>query len=77
MPAVLTASLCDTLLIFLAVLGVSLVWLGSAWLKTAVMGAGILFCCIWAGVHGRASLQQAKAKRRNGFRPANKSLLPP
>ncbi|QIZ67761.1 LysE/ArgO family amino acid transporter [Geobacillus subterraneus] len=43
LPAVLTASLCDTLLIFLAVLGVSLVWLGSAWLKTTVMGAGILF----------------------------------
>ncbi|MFC0296645.1 LysE/ArgO family amino acid transporter [Geobacillus jurassicus] len=43
LPAVLTASLCDTLLILLAVLGVSLVWLGSAWLKTVVMGAGVLF----------------------------------
>lgn len=43
LPAVLTASLCDTLLILLAVLGVSFVWLGSSWTKMVVMGAGVLF----------------------------------
>lgn len=42
-PAVLTASLCDTLLITLAVLGVSLVILSSALLKTILLGVGALF----------------------------------
>jgi L-lysine exporter family protein LysE/ArgO len=36
MPCVLTASLCDTLLIILAVLGVSLVILTIPWLKTTI-----------------------------------------
>lgn len=43
LPAVLTASLCDTLLISLAVLGVSLLILGSIWIKTALLSAGVLF----------------------------------
>lgn len=43
LPVVLTASLCDTLLISLAVLGVSLMVLGSFWIKTILLGAGILF----------------------------------
>jgi L-lysine exporter family protein LysE/ArgO len=43
LPVVLTASLCDTLLITLAVLGVSLVILGSFWFKTILLSAGIVF----------------------------------
>jgi L-lysine exporter family protein LysE/ArgO len=43
LPVVLTASLCDTLLISLAVLGVSLVVLGSFWIKTVLLSAGIVF----------------------------------
>jgi L-lysine exporter family protein LysE/ArgO len=43
LPVVLTASLCDTLLITLAVFGVSLVILGSFWLKTILLGAGVVF----------------------------------
>lgn len=42
-PVVLTASLCDSLLITLAVLGVSLVILGSFWIKTILLSAGIVF----------------------------------
>jgi L-lysine exporter family protein LysE/ArgO len=42
-PVVLTASICDTLLISLAVLGVSLVVLGSIWIKTIILGTGIIF----------------------------------
>ncbi|MED0677009.1 LysE/ArgO family amino acid transporter [Aneurinibacillus thermoaerophilus] len=43
LPVILTASLCDTLLIVLAVLGVSLIVLTFSWLKTLLFAAGILF----------------------------------
>lgn len=52
LPVVLTASLCDTLLITLAVFGVSLVVLGSFWIKTILLSVGIVFllfmgCSTW------------------------------
>lgn len=43
MPAVVTASMCDTLLILAAVLGVSLVILSFAWLKTVLLAGGFVF----------------------------------
>jgi L-lysine exporter family protein LysE/ArgO len=43
LPVVLTASLCDTLLILLAVLGVSLVVLSVAWIKVVLVVVGVAF----------------------------------
>jgi len=43
LPVVLTASICDTLLISLAVFGVSAVVLGITWIKMALLIGGILF----------------------------------
>jgi L-lysine exporter family protein LysE/ArgO len=43
LPVILTASLCDTILIMLAVLGVSLIVLTFSWLKTLLFAAGVLF----------------------------------
>ncbi|WHY89878.1 LysE/ArgO family amino acid transporter [Neobacillus cucumis] len=43
LPAVITASLCDTFLILVAVLGVSLLILGSVWMKTILIGGGFVF----------------------------------
>ncbi|AWB43193.1 lysine transporter LysE [Paenibacillus sp. CAA11] len=43
LPAVVTAAICDTLLILLAVLGVSLIVLSLAWLKTILYAVGTLF----------------------------------
>ncbi|BCU82207.1 hypothetical protein JIR001_19900 [Polycladomyces abyssicola] len=43
LPAVLTASVCDTLLIALAVTGVSLVVLQWVWLKWTLFGVGFFF----------------------------------
>jgi L-lysine exporter family protein LysE/ArgO len=43
LPVVLTASICDTLLISLAVLGVSAVVLGEAWIRITLLSVGILF----------------------------------
>lgn len=43
LPVVLTASICDTLLISLAVFGVSAVVLGITWIKMGLLLGGILF----------------------------------
>lgn len=43
LPVVLTAALCDTLLITLAVLGISAVVLGIAWIKVSLLSVGVLF----------------------------------
>lgn len=43
LPTVLTAGISDTLLILLAVLGVSVVVLQFAWLQTVLFGAGFVF----------------------------------
>jgi L-lysine exporter family protein LysE/ArgO len=43
LPVVLTASLCDTLLISMAVFGISAAVLGISWIKVALISVGILF----------------------------------
>lgn len=43
LPVVIVAALCDTFLILLAVLGVSVVVLTIAWVKTTLIIAGIIF----------------------------------
>lgn len=43
LPVVITAAICDTLLITLAVLGVSVIVLGIYWIKVGLLTAGILF----------------------------------
>jgi len=43
LPVIITASLCDTLLILVSVLGVSLLILGSFWIKIILIGGGFIF----------------------------------
>ena len=43
LPVIITASLCDTLLILVSVLGVSIVILGSYWIKMILIGVGCIF----------------------------------
>lgn len=43
LPAVITASICDTLLITLSVTGVSVLILTSPYIKTALLSFGVLF----------------------------------
>lgn len=43
LPVVLTASICDTILISLAVLGVSVIVLGVYWIKVVLLTLGIMF----------------------------------
>jgi L-lysine exporter family protein LysE/ArgO len=42
-PVVITASLCDTFLILIAVLGISAVVLTFSWVKLLLVGVGVLF----------------------------------
>lgn len=43
LPVIITASLCDALLISLAVLGVSVIVLGVYWIKVVLLTVGIIF----------------------------------
>ncbi|MEH7443951.1 LysE/ArgO family amino acid transporter [Bacillus sp. JJ1122] len=43
LPVILTASICDSVLITLAVLGISVIILKISWLNTLLLSAGILF----------------------------------
>lgn len=57
LPAVVTAGLCDTLLIVFAVMGVSMVVLAVDWLKTVLFIAGACFMIfmgwsLWKGTPG-------------------------
>lgn len=63
LPVVLTASLCDTLLITMAVLGVSVIVMASFWIKTALLGAGILFLSYMGWITWKSEpLQEGKTK---------------
>lgn len=83
MPSVLTASLCDTLLILIDVLGISVIVLTIPWLKTAIflVGFGFLMYMGWAIWRSSASkpvdsMKSYSAKRQIGF-TASVSLLNP
>ena len=85
MPAVAVAALCDTALIVIAVLGVSLVVLTFAWVKTALLLAGVGFLVVfgvllWRGAAsaegGEAGSDRWPLRRQVAF-AASVSLLNP
>lgn len=85
-PVIITASLCDTLLISLAVLGVSLLVLGSIWIKSIVMGTGIIFLLYmgWSTWNSDPCNRQSEDNGAEAFTPlkqivfaASVSLLNP
>lgn len=83
LPAVLTAAVCDTLLIGLAVAGMSLAVLNSSWLETLLMAAGSIFLLymgvsLWRRQPGSASGEAAvySGRRQVAF-AASVSLLNP
>ena len=83
LPVVVTAFLCDMLLILLAVLGVSLVVLTIAWLKTVLYAVGVCFLLYMGYLTWRSrpttdnnEAQRFSAKRQVMF-AASVSLLNP
>ncbi|MDR3560020.1 MAG: LysE family transporter [Negativicutes bacterium] len=65
MPAVIAAALADTLLILIAVGGVSLIVLDFYWLKVVLLFGGILFLCSmgWITWRSEVSLQEFKTEQ--------------
>jgi len=81
-PSVITAFICDVVLILLAVLGVSFIVLTIPWLKNLIFGVGIIFLgymgyTTWKSSGGaRAVAKPLSAKAQIGF-AASVSLLNP
>ncbi|QJW47212.1 LysE family transporter [bacterium BFN5] len=64
LPAVIAASLCDTLLILLAVGGVSVLVLSIAWVKTGLISVGVAFL-LYAGWLTWNTTQQPQANQQD------------
>lgn len=64
MPSVLTAILCDTILIICAVLGISVIVLAIPWLKTTILTIGFCFLTYmgWVTWHNKPTKLQEKKK---------------
>ncbi|XJZ28807.1 LysE/ArgO family amino acid transporter [Bacillota bacterium Lsc_1132] len=67
LPAVFTASICDTFLILLAVFGVSAVVLGVSWIKTLLMTAGILFLLFMGYMTWNSKPNETSDENRQSF----------
>ncbi|WP_438492948.1 LysE/ArgO family amino acid transporter [Paenibacillus sp. IHBB 3054] len=81
LPVILTAGLCDSLLIAAAVGGLSLVLLSLDWLTPVVLGAGILFLCfmgwkIWSAAPAKGEAKRLSLKGQVGY-TLSVSLLNP
>lgn len=84
LPAVVTAALCDTLLICLAITGVSVMIFSFEWLKTSLFLVGFFFLSymgwvMWKAVPDNGSTQQRSplSVRRQIAFAASVSLLNP
>ncbi|MGE8077817.1 LysE/ArgO family amino acid transporter [Peribacillus loiseleuriae] len=69
LPVIITAAICDTLLISLAVLGVSVVVLEYYWLKTVLLTAGICFLFYMGFVTWRSTPIVKEQKKSVSFTP--------
>lgn len=74
LPSVITAGICDAILIMMAVLGVSVVVLTIPWLKTVIFVIGFVFLLYmgWvtftaAASNSKVGAQPLSAKRQIGF----------
>jgi L-lysine exporter family protein LysE/ArgO len=84
LPAVVAAGLCDTALILVAVFGVSMAVLGIPWLKTGLVGFGVVFLLVvgvilWrnAGSGSDSAIHAAWSARRQFAFATSVSLLNP
>lgn len=83
LPVVITAAVCDTILISLAILGVSVIVLSFSWLQTIVYCVGVIFLIymgwsIWKSAPSQNKLGERKmsAKKQITF-ATSVSLLNP
>ncbi|MBO0961390.1 amino acid transporter [Neobacillus sp. MM2021_6] len=66
LPVVITAALCDTLLILVSVLGVSILILSSVWIKTILIGGGIVFLLYmgWSTWNSQPSMDREEVAKK-------------
>lgn len=81
-PVVITAGLCDTILILTAVLGVSLIVLSFTWLKTVLLAVGFMFLLymgwsVWKSVPSGGESQLGMTIKRQVLFAVSVSLLNP
>ncbi|MFZ5643561.1 MAG: LysE/ArgO family amino acid transporter [Bacillota bacterium] len=74
-PVIITASICDTLLILLAVIGVSVVVLNIAWLKTILFGVGFLFLVYMGWATWKATSDEKNEGRREAISPKKQIIF--
>lgn len=67
LPVVIMASLCDTLLILLAVGGVSVAVLTVPWLKALLVGSGVLFLLYMGWLTWKSQTVSNDQKQYNGW----------
>ncbi|OPH58676.1 lysine transporter LysE [Paenibacillus ferrarius] len=82
LPVVLTAAVCDTLLVVAAVAGVSLIVLTFAWLQTALYGVGFIFLIymgwvIWTSKPSKLASQPINDSRKQILFAVSVSLMNP
>ena len=83
LPVVITAGICDTILIVVAVSGVSLLVLTFAWLENIIFGVGIVFLLYMGSVLWRTTVSttgvegQTISMKRQIIFAASVSLLNP
>ncbi|MEG0553813.1 MAG: LysE/ArgO family amino acid transporter [Carnobacterium sp.] len=82
LPATITAALCDTLLILLAVFGLSAIVLQFEWLRTGLMVVGILFLLymgysIWKSKPSTVKTGQSMTVKKQVLFAMSVSLLNP
>lgn len=75
MPAVVTAGLCDTVLILAAVLGVSLVILSFSWLKTALLAGGFVFLAYMGWIAWQSKAEDSQTAEGTGLPPSKQIMF--
>jgi len=67
LPVIITASLCDTLLIMASVLGVSMIILGSFWIKVILIAIGCVFLIYMGWITWNSKPSNEKEVKANSF----------
>lgn len=75
LPVVITAALCDTFLILLAVLGVSAIVLTFTWVKFALVAAGVLFLFYMGWITWNTQTISSKSSNNDGNWTIRRQLI--
>ncbi len=67
LPAIITAGICDTVLITLAVAGISIMILSFEWLRTFMFSIGVLFLAYMGWVMWRSTAEVKEQQASNPF----------